>query len=981
MAKFRARARTLDMLGRQQIAGIPTALHELFKNAYDAYADSVEVDFFRKSDVLMLRDDGIGMSQSDFEQRWLTLGTESKLDFEGNSKPEIPKGAGKRPVMGEKGIGRLAIATIGPIVLVLTRSRSPQEGAYPITVALIQWGVFELPSIDLSEIEIPIRTVDEASQLNPIMLKAMKKEILRSLDSFKGRVSNDSIEHLKEELSNWKVPIQSLANLQYGPNFKDNASGTHFIIHPVSEELIADIDIAATNGATSLERMLLGFSDTINHADQLPLKTHFRDHLTDGQTIDRIGEKEFFTLREFELADHKVKGHFDKYGNFKGEISVYGAEFKEFEIPLFTDKIVRACGEFDLSFAYVQGAKRDTRIPVELHEPLTAKLDKIGGLYIYKNGIRVLPYGNSDYDFLEIERRRTLSASHYFFSYRRMFGAIHIDAIDNNDLKEKAGREGFQSNKAYREFRSQLMSFFQELAARFFREDGAYAEDWALERDALQKEYKLAQKRQKSVTSARKKFKLELNSFFERVDQEEHVSDFREILLSSQNKISKLVKNEDLSAIAADIISVETSTNRLLRECIEKYKVIRPRAAGLTKALSREWERYQRVYDKEIRVLHDKSREEARTIVGNLAAEAKVHLDAKMRLEAAIIAADDYSRRSVMLQHKSTKDALSATEVYVKKELSGARVILQDTKDEIDKAIFEFDFNAASDEKFENLKTGLEDKLVSARKLLEDRLGVIRLQLERVRGDSDESYAYSDKAMAALETELEVLKEDYTQSLELAQLGMAVSIVQHEFESNVRGVRKSLRSMQKWAEKNEGLNVLYKDIRNGFDHLDNYLSMFTPLDRRLRRRKTHITGTQITEFLRDLFGERFNRHDVKFVITESGAAHGIDSYSSVILPVFVNLVDNSIHWLSKKEGERTITLDANEDNFILSDDGPGISAMDKDFIFEFGYSRKLGGQGMGLYIAKTSLNKEDLDINLNARHRSGASFIIGPRLV
>ncbi|WP_420026944.1 hypothetical protein ACN9LS_16300 [Escherichia coli] len=46
MAKIRTKARALDMLGRQQIAGIPTALSELFKNAHDAYADNVEVDFF-----------------------------------------------------------------------------------------------------------------------------------------------------------------------------------------------------------------------------------------------------------------------------------------------------------------------------------------------------------------------------------------------------------------------------------------------------------------------------------------------------------------------------------------------------------------------------------------------------------------------------------------------------------------------------------------------------------------------------------------------------------------------------------------------------------------------------------------------------------------------------------------------------------------------------------------------------------------------
>ena len=41
MAQFKTRARALDLLGRQQIAGIPTAINELIKNAHDAYADGL----------------------------------------------------------------------------------------------------------------------------------------------------------------------------------------------------------------------------------------------------------------------------------------------------------------------------------------------------------------------------------------------------------------------------------------------------------------------------------------------------------------------------------------------------------------------------------------------------------------------------------------------------------------------------------------------------------------------------------------------------------------------------------------------------------------------------------------------------------------------------------------------------------------------------------------------------------------------------
>src|SRR5438132_13404747 len=111
MAQFKARARTVDMLGRQQIAGAAAAINELFKNAHDAYATRVEVDYYRPDNLFLLRDDGIGMTLAEFHERWLTLGTESKVG--GGILPYKPAGIPERPVMGEKGIGRLAIARLG----------------------------------------------------------------------------------------------------------------------------------------------------------------------------------------------------------------------------------------------------------------------------------------------------------------------------------------------------------------------------------------------------------------------------------------------------------------------------------------------------------------------------------------------------------------------------------------------------------------------------------------------------------------------------------------------------------------------------------------------------------------------------------------------------------------------------------------------------------------------------------------------------
>lgn len=98
MTAFKARARTVDMLGRQQIAGVPTAISELFKNAHDAYAERVDVDLYRLEKLIVLRDDGIGMSPRDFEDRWLTLGTDSKVRHGGLKSVTPPAGAAERPI-------------------------------------------------------------------------------------------------------------------------------------------------------------------------------------------------------------------------------------------------------------------------------------------------------------------------------------------------------------------------------------------------------------------------------------------------------------------------------------------------------------------------------------------------------------------------------------------------------------------------------------------------------------------------------------------------------------------------------------------------------------------------------------------------------------------------------------------------------------------------------------------------------------------
>jgi hypothetical protein len=84
MAKFRAKARAVELLGKGQIADLPTAIIELWKNRYNACAKnlicclSFETYNGNKSPLFLISDDGFGMSETDITEKWFVLATDSK---------------------------------------------------------------------------------------------------------------------------------------------------------------------------------------------------------------------------------------------------------------------------------------------------------------------------------------------------------------------------------------------------------------------------------------------------------------------------------------------------------------------------------------------------------------------------------------------------------------------------------------------------------------------------------------------------------------------------------------------------------------------------------------------------------------------------------------------------------------------------------------------------------------------------------------
>ena len=515
MTSFQARARTVDMLGRQQIAGVPTAISELFKNAHDAYAERVEVDLYRSDRLIVIRDDGVGMSRHDFEERWLTLGTDSKVREAGIESVAPPPGMARRPILGEKGIGRLAIAAIGPGLLVLTRPRTPANA--DLVCAFVHWGIFALPGINLADVDVPIRELKPGLLPDVVHVRSLVEEVEENVRNIGSRIGADRVRPILDDLRRFDADPLQVARQLPGLSLAGDGHGTQFYIQPFDEGVVAAIDEATgPDMPPPLKRTLIGFSNTMLPDRPDPrIRTSFRDHTEDGEIDELVAGERFFTREEFMEADHRIAGKFDKNGRFRGTVDIYGEATVEYELPWegYEGKPLD-CGPFSISVAVVQGEKAASRLDAESYALLNSKLKEIGGLYIYRDQIRVLPYGNQDFDWIGLERARSEHAGRAYFSYRRMFGAVEIDHEHNSSLVEKAGREGFRENRAYRQFRGVVTDFFRHLAADVFVKGGAESSTFLIAKQQRDRRAEAKAERGGWLRSSATTFQAELDGAF-----------------------------------------------------------------------------------------------------------------------------------------------------------------------------------------------------------------------------------------------------------------------------------------------------------------------------------------------------------------------------------------------------------------------------------------------------------------------------------
>ena len=151
-----------------------------------------------------------------------------------------------------------------------------------------------------------------------------------------------------------------------------------------------------------------------------------------------------------------------------------------------------------------------------------------------------------------------------------------------------------------------------------------------------------------------------------------------------------------------------------------------------------------------------------------------------------------------------------------------------------------------------------------------------------------------------------------------------------------------------------------------------------------KQRRKNIKIEEIVDKVERIYRRILKNEGVELIIKKLGSPLIAKTTDAVLLQLLLNLFDNAIYWLqqiSKKGKQIQILLDGNKGHMIFSDNGPGV---DKDFtpyIFEPFFSGKgQEGRGLGLYIARQLLERNDYSIELAElkfdKLLPGANFVV-----
>ena len=308
----------------------------------------------------------------------------------------------KRVIQGDKGIGRFAVLKLGRVVTITTR---PDEADLE-TVLVYNFSRFDdefvsendkRKDIFLDEIKV------ECLQSEPTKLPGAEHGTMIEIQNLKGIWNETIIRQLCRDVSNLTDPVSRITRRKASNRF--------------------EIDIFCNGELRSVE------SDSTE-----TLKSLIEDKPVLNIKGCFISGKNAFLFEteaskdQISLQDAKITGLWVWRRRF-GKARAIAAGGQKF-----------GCGNFAFQFCIFDFSRGiGGRHVLSQWEKDLLKKHRI---YLYRDDMRVYPYGDPDDDWLNMDVTRGTGRAGNFFSNDQIIGWIDITQKDNPELRDKTNREG-----------------------------------------------------------------------------------------------------------------------------------------------------------------------------------------------------------------------------------------------------------------------------------------------------------------------------------------------------------------------------------------------------------------------------------------------------------------------------------------------------------------------------------------------------------
>lgn len=396
---FKVDARALLSLGRESIKDKATALLELVKNAYDADATVVQIDFvscarLSSRSYIRIADDGVGMTSQEIDQRWLRVGFSHKR----RNKTSL---AGRRGT-GEKGVGRLSADRLGAGLEL--RSKKDQ---FPSVGIRVNWDDFDKDGSEIGQVPIYELGDPERRKATRPNSKTGTEIIVRNLRQV---WTESDLDALEQELASLVPPGRVT---DFALRMKRSATGAYTKINSLAQK-----------------NAELKFTGSFSKSGLLTYRI--------SRKADEQGARRPVVQRD--------KTPWESINQTKGK----GARY--------------SLGAFDveLSFFLRAGVKLGEGLRIS---SLRTYLDTQGGVRVYRDLVRVKPYGDSHHsegDWLGLAARKASNPAgaareDFRINNNQLVGQVLIGRDTNPKLADSAAREGLIHGDAYDQLKQATM--------------------------------------------------------------------------------------------------------------------------------------------------------------------------------------------------------------------------------------------------------------------------------------------------------------------------------------------------------------------------------------------------------------------------------------------------------------------------------------------------------------------------------------------